>query len=151
MKKRWITSEDLFGAVAEQLAQNRQASFTVTGMSMWPFLCHGRDQVILAAVAPDDIRKGDILLLRINPNRYLLHRVTKRTAEGIETTGDGNCFRDGFFPYSCVIGRAVTLMRAGQRIDCGAWQWKLAFRCWMLLFPVRKPLMRLWKQIRRNK
>lgn len=148
MKKRWISSEDLFGAVAEQLAQGRQASFTVTGMSMWPFLRHGSDQAILAAVEPDDIRKGDILLLRIKQNRYLLHRVTKRTAEGIETTGDGNCFRDGFFPYSCAVGRAVTLVRPDRKIDCGAWKWKLAFRCWMLLFPARKPLMSLWRKIR---
>ena len=149
MKKRWISPEDLFCAVAEQLAENRRASFTVTGMSMWPFLRHGSDQVILSAVEPNAIRRGDIVLLRINQNRYLLHRVTKRTAEGIETTGDGNCFRDGFFPYSCVIGRAETLIRAGHRIDCGAWQWKLAFRCWMRLFPVRKPMMALWKRIRR--
>ena len=39
-----ISSEILFAAVEEQLAAGRSASFTVTGMSMWPFLCHGRDR-----------------------------------------------------------------------------------------------------------
>jgi len=147
-RKQWISPDDLFCALEEQLAENRQALFTVTGMSMWPFLHHGRDQVVLAAVKPEDIRTGDIVLLRARQGRYLLHRVTKKTPMGIETTGDSNCFRDGLFPYGCVIGRTVTLIRAGKTIDCGAWQWKLVFRCWMLLFPLRKQLIALWKQIR---
>lgn len=147
-RKQWISAEDLFSAVAEQLAEGRQAQFTVTGMSMWPFLCHGRDQVVVAAVDPADIRRGDIVLIRVTQSRYLLHRVTKRTAEGIETTGDGNCYRDGSFPYSCVIARADTLIRKGRSIDCKAWQWKLVFRIWMWLFPVRKQLIGLWKRFR---
>lgn len=36
-EKRWISSEELFSAIEELLAENRQAVFTVTGMSMWPF------------------------------------------------------------------------------------------------------------------
>lgn len=147
-RKQWISPEDLFSAVAEELAENRQVLFTVTGMSMWPFLCHGRDRVVVAAVDPSDIRTGDILLIRTPGNSYLLHRVTKRTDAGIETTGDGNCFRDGLFPYSCVIGRAVTLIRKEKKIVCSAWHWKLVFRCWMWLFPVRKQLIALWKRIR---
>lgn len=42
-EKRWITAQLLFSAISKELASHRRASFTVTGMSMWPFLCHGRD------------------------------------------------------------------------------------------------------------
>lgn len=147
-EKRWISSQDLFSAIARQLAENRRASFTVTGMSMWPFLCHGRDRVVLEAADPARLRVGDIVLLRTVRSSYLLHRVTRRSEEGIETTGDGNCFRDGFFPYSCVVGRCVRLVRPDRTIDCDAPHWRLAFRCWMLLFPVRRPLMAVWMKIR---
>ena len=37
-----IASKELFSMIEELLAEGRQAAFTVTGMSMWPFLCHGR-------------------------------------------------------------------------------------------------------------
>lgn len=56
-ERRWISSKVLFGAIYEQLAENRQAVFTVTGMSMWPFLCHGRDQVIVEKVNSHKIKK----------------------------------------------------------------------------------------------
>ena len=36
-----IASKELFSMIEELLAEGRQAAFTVTGMSMWPFLCHG--------------------------------------------------------------------------------------------------------------
>ena len=48
-EKKLISSQELFSAIGELLAQGRQAVFTVTGMSMWPFLCHGRDQVVVQA------------------------------------------------------------------------------------------------------
>lgn len=148
-EKRWISSEVLFSAICEQLAEGRQAAFTVTGMSMWPFLRHGADTVVLEQAEPDQIRKGDIVLVRVNPGRYLLHRVTACTENQVETTGDGNCFRDGFFQRDQVLARAVKLIRSDRTIDCADPRWKLAFRCWMVLYPVRRPMMSIWKRIRK--
>lgn len=150
IEKRWIAADVLFGAIAEELAENRRASFVVTGMSMWPFLCHGRDRAVLEAVKPEEIRKGDIVLLRTVLGNYLLHRVTRRRGDRIETTGDGNCFRDGEFPVSCVIGRCIAMVRPNRIIDCADPKWKLAFRCWMLLYPIRKPLMAAWMKLRKS-
>lgn len=148
-EKRWISSEALFSAICEQLAEGRQAAFTVTGMSMWPFLRHGVDTVVLEKAAPEQIQKGDIILVRVNPARYLLHRVTSCTADAVQTTGDGNCFRDGFFPRERIVARAVKLIRPDRTINCEDFCWKLAFWCWTALYPVRRPMMSLWKRIRK--
>lgn len=77
-EKRFISSEILFSAITEQLVEHRQAAFTVTGMSMWPFLCHGRDRVIVEACQPDMLRRGDIILLQTHLGNYLLHRITRK-------------------------------------------------------------------------
>lgn len=105
-EKRLISSSVLFAAIEEELQNRHQASFTITGMSMWPFLCHGRDKVIITACAAADLKKGDIVLLQTPLGNYLLHRVTGRKTGIFETTGDGNCFRDGWFPDACL--RAVS-------------------------------------------
>lgn len=149
-EKRWISPEVLFSAISEQLAEGRQASFTVTGMSMWPFLCHSRDQVIVEHVKPETIRKGDILLLQTPKplSRYLLHRVTGTKEGFFETTGDGNFFRDGWFPCDCAIARVTRLVRPDGVISCDRLRWKLLFRLWMALFPFRKYLFRFWARIR---
>ena len=46
-EKHLISEHILFEEIRGQLAAGRMVSFTVTGMSMWPFLCHGRDRVVI--------------------------------------------------------------------------------------------------------
>ena len=65
-EKKLVSSDILFTAISEQLAQNRQAAFTVTGMSMWPLLCHGRDQVIVEKTDKKNVKIGDIILYRVS-------------------------------------------------------------------------------------
>lgn len=148
-EKRWISSKELFSVILELLAEKKRAAFTITGMSMWPLLCHGRDQVILEAVDSRNVKKGDIVLLHISDSRYILHRITKVDISGIETTGDGNCFRDGMFPYEYVVARAPILIRNGKKIDCGKLGWRIIFRIWMLLFPIRKYIFEVWSGLRK--
>ena len=146
--KRYITSEDLFEAILDTLSQGHQASFTVTGMSMWPFLCHGRDQVILETADNSALKKGDVVLLQTPLENYILHRITSLTDTAFETTGDGNCFRDGTFPISCMKAKAVRFIRNGKEINCSSMHWKAIFHIWMMLFPVRRYLFAIWKKIR---
>lgn len=141
----------LFAAVEAELALGRLASFTVTGMSMWPFLCHGRDQVVVTACDPDSLQVGDVILFQTPLGNYMLHRVTALRQDSFETTGDGNCFRDGRFPRTCVRAKVIRILRDGKVIDCASPRWRFLFRVWTFLFPVRAPLLRLLKKIGRYK
>ena len=149
IEKCGISANVLFPAIEELLAEGRQAAFTVTGMSMWPLLCHGRDQVVVEACQPDLLRRGDIILLQTQLGNYLLHRITKKTDSGVVTTGDGNCFRDGAFPFSRIRAKVVSLVRNGKVIKCSGWKWKVMSQIWMALFPVRKLMFAVWFRIRK--
>ncbi len=150
-EKTKIHSEILFSAVCGELRQGRKASFTVTGISMWPFLAHDRDQVIIAACDPASLKVGDIILFQTPLKNYMLHRVTGLKTGLFETTGDGNCFRDGWFPSPCLRGRVETIVRKGNKIDCNSLRWRTLFSLWMFLFPVRRQLLRLLRRIGRLK
>lgn len=136
-----ISSEELFAAVEAMLEENRLAEFTVTGDSMWPLIRHGRDRVIVEKCGAEGLKKGDIVLMKPCPGRYLLHRITFLGTDFIETTGDGNCFRDGRFPKSAAVARVVTVLRKQKKISCNSPYWKFIFRCWMALFRVRRWLL----------
>ncbi len=148
-EKRLVSSKILFEAISEQLACNRQAVFTVAGMSMWPLICHGRDQVIVEAVDIQKLKIGDIILIRASEEQYILHRITQIKQDYFETTGDGNLFRDGKFPYSCMIARTTKVIHNGKTIDCSNVGYRILSRIWMFLFPVRKYIFRAWFCIRK--
>ncbi len=150
-EKRWIASEVLFTAIEEELQEGRRASFTVTGMSMWPMMRHGCDRVVLEAVSPSKLRRGDIVLFcttSISGKNYLMHRITKVKGDQFQSTGDGNCFRDGWFQKSAVIGRIITIQRPDQTIHCDQIRWHLFGEIWMLLYPVRGWMMKVWSRAR---
>lgn len=148
-EKRWISSKILFMAIEEQLAEGRQASFTVTGMSMWPLICHGRDQVIVEKADRTNIRVGDIILYRVTEEQYILHRITRMEDKYFQTTGDGNLHRDLFMPYESIIARVCKVIRDGKEIVCDNLKWNALFRIWMFLFPIRKWIFRAWFRIRK--
>ncbi|MFQ6793978.1 MAG: hypothetical protein ACLRT4_14550 [Thomasclavelia sp.] len=99
----------------------------------------------------NDIHIGDIILLQTPLSNYLLHRVTDITKDGFETTGDGNCFRDGYFSYECLRARVVKLIRKNRIIDCNSLYWKFVFKVWMILFPFRKVLLKILRMISKIK
>ena len=146
-----IAPELLFSFVEEQLACRRDASFTVTGNSMWPFICHGRDQVIVSACDSNQLCIGDIILFQTLSGKYILHRITALRPDAFETTGDGNCYRDGWFPRNCVRARVVKIIRKKKKIDCNSLLWKTVFFLWRKLFPFRRYLLDLLLYIGRYK
>jgi len=148
----YMETSQLFSLVEEQLGLGRKASFTVTGMSMWPFLCHGRDSVILRAPVSEEIKVGDIVLLKIPVyEKYLLHRVTKLRDGRVQTTGDNNCFRDGLFPISCIIGVVDSLERKGKAIPVTSRPYRVASSLWRVLYPIRPVLLKLLRLVSKCK
>lgn len=146
--KKWISSKILFTAIEEQLALGRQAVFTVTGMSMWPLICHGRDSVIIDSVKKEELKTGDIVLYHVSEELYVLHRITRLKKEYFQTTGDGNLHRDPPMPYESIVAKVRKVVRNGKTIDCSKAGWKILFRMWMWLFPVRKYIFKCWGAVR---
>lgn len=144
---RMISSDALFSAMERQFAENRRVIFTVTGMSMWPFLCGGRDRVLLTRCDPAKLRRGDVVLLQTPPGTYMLHRVTALKTDCFETTGDGNCFRDGFFPLSCIRAQMAGCIRKGKPVSCDARSWRIVSAVWTRLYPVRRYLLRMLRAL----
>ena len=150
-KNRLISADILMPEILNLVNDGHKASFIVTGMSMWPFICSGRDQVIIESCNIYDIHVGDIVLLQTPLCNYLLHRVTNIKKDSFETTGDGNCFRDGYFTYECLKARVTELIRKNRTINCNSLYWKFIFRIWMVLFPFRNILLKLLRFISRIK
>ena len=96
--------------VRDALEQGGRARLTVTGMSMRPFIRSG-DVVELAVVTTDALTLGMVLLVETTEGRYLLHRVTRKTADGVFTRGDANAHEDGPFNPNSIVARVTGVVR----------------------------------------
>lgn len=140
---RLISAADYFSAAEEALAAGHDAAFTVTGSSMLPFLGNRRDRVVISSCEVGELRRGDIVVVRVDDETYLLHRIIRITQRGIETRGDWNLHKDGCFAPEQVIARVTRVLRRGRDIDARGFFWRAAGSVWNALFFARRPLIKL--------
>lgn len=106
------------------------------GDSMRPLIRRGKDRVTIMPLSRP-LKKGDIVLFRGGPNRYVVHRVRCMKDDRVQTMGD-NCYRpDPWMPVENIIGIVVKMERSGciLRLDTPAARfWG---RVWMQTHPIR--------------
>ena len=148
MEKNYLPAKEIFIPMQQLLEQGYDADFTVTGNSMWPLLSHGADRVVLRRQAP---KNGDIVLFCPVEGKYLLHRIDRLKNGRFRTAGDGNCFHDGSFPVSCVVGTVVRIYRRGKCFQAqGVWM-KLWSFLWRSSFFMRPLLLKLCAALARRR
>lgn len=139
----YVPAEVLFDTMEQMLLEGYDAEFTVTGNSMWPFLSHNRDRVVLRHCAPGELKRGEIVLYCPTPGHFRLHRIDAVRKDRFRLVGDGNCSIDGYFEAACVIGRVVRFTRKNKCVDTDQFTYRFLSWLWMLLYPVRPWILRI--------
>lgn len=140
-----IYSNELFDLIEPILKEGKSAVFYVSGMSMWPFICHGRDSVIIKSADSVKLRIGDIVLIKIPGfEKYMLHRIVNIDYQKglIQTAGDGNCFYDGWFPLEIVVAIVTNIIYKGRIIPVNNLKYRFFSTIWRWMFPIRKRMLK---------
>jgi hypothetical protein len=142
-------SRDDFGALsAAVLERGDSLRFRAPGNSMQPFI---RDGDVLLVRPGLEIRLGDVVLCRAGEGRLLAHRVTRLDRRShprsIVLHGDARPWPDGLFSIDSVLGRVVAVERGTQhiRLDAGLPRW--LGRLWILAWPLRWRIYRIWAML----
>ena len=118
------------------------ATLTVRGYSMRPFLEDRRDKVILAPPRKPEIAK----------NRYAMHRVIKIENEIYTMQGDGNpTYMSETFREADIVGIAQAFIRKGKVITTTSTTWRIYSATWRILKPLRRILLAIYRRIHKNK
>ena len=88
MHKITLAHEVLLEEAASLLEEGREVVITPLGYSMLPFIRGGKDQVTLRKMP--SVQVGDIALVRLPGQRYVLHRVINVDSDAVTLMGDGN-------------------------------------------------------------
>lgn len=133
--------------IRKLISEGRTVSLTVKGNSMNPFLVSLRDQMTLGPWKDEDIRKGCVALVKDIRGNYLIHRIISRDGNTVTLIGDGNV---GLYEKAVtdeIIGIMYSITRKGKVWKADDRMWKLYSWFWMLILPVRRWPLGLWRRI----
>lgn len=145
-----VPARELIPLIRSALERKQHIRLTVTGRSMFPFICGG-DVVELEPMHPRPL-SGDIVLAECASvpagERYVLHRVVRIEKESLYLRGDAQQEVEGPFRRQDVLGKVTRIYRRGRqyRLDHGLWR-HLGL-AWNRCAPLKHWLFQLTRQLR---
>ena len=133
------------------ISEGKTVSLTVKGNSMNPFIVHLRDQIVLGPWKDEDIKKGTVALVKDNRGNYLIHRIIRRDEKTVTLLGDGNIAMTETATFENIIGIMYSITRKGKVWTSDNFIWKAYSALWMLLTPLRRWPLGLWRKLNRDK
>ena len=142
-----VALNDLMPLIQERLAAGQQVRFSPQGVSMLPMLRQGKDTVVLSP-APEQLRKYDLPLFRMDSGKYVLHRVV-RAGETYTCRGDNlYCTENNIRPDQ-ILAVVSGFSRNGVLYSTESLAYKIYCRVWVGSFPVRWFFYRVKRRMRR--
>lgn len=142
-EKTKIAPEEFFPMIAPELRAGKAVLFIVSGQSMLPAAAGGRDLARAELCDPKKLRRLDVVVVRTDSGRYIMHRITKLTDFGFYTCGDWNEHGDGFFHFDQIVAQITEFRRKGKTINLESGFWRGIFALWVAAAPVRPALKKL--------
>jgi signal peptidase I len=117
MDSSLLNTQKFFETFDDLLAKGHAVRFRASGLSMYPAIRDG-DLVTVESVDVTDIRRGDVLLCRLE-HTVVAHRLVRiiRADDGavyVELRGDAAFENDSPEPFTSVIGRVTVVAQHGR-------------------------------------
>lgn len=138
----------LLPEVTALLEKGHSVTLPLRGYSMRPFLEDGRDKALLVKADIGRLKRGDVVLAEVAPEKYVLHRLISISAGHVVLLGDGN-----ITPEYCLADDiravAVAFCRKGRtRPDAvTSAKWRIYSWLWMALRPLRRWLLAVYRRL----
>ena len=138
--------------VSEYLAEGKSVRFQPRGFSMYPLIISGRDEVIVEPASFSDVKKGDVVVYRRTPENggiLVIHRIVKKTDEGMYLSGDNQTEVEGPLMPSQLLGKMTYYIRKGKMHSVDEFSYRAISGLWRVLRPVRRPIQKAGGKILR--
>ncbi len=139
-----ISDIDIIKEAARIAAEGICVTLPVAGRSMLPFIIGGKESVILCKALPP--RRGDIVLAWVENRRYVIHRILDIKGDKVTLMGDGNIHGREYCRKEDIIALATHYVGTDGKACNLYTPWrKAASRLWLLLLPVRRYLLFIYR------
>lgn len=140
-----IPNNVLLPEVDRLLSEGINVTLKVKGNSMLPFIVGGRDSVVLTKAG--NLHCGDMVLARLDDDRYVLHRIIRIEGEQITLMGDGNLIGTERCRLPAISGKVIKVVRNGKYIDVDTPTERRKAKLWKRLKPIRRYLLAVYRRV----
>ena len=105
------------------------------GYSMYPLFIPGRDEALIEAVTPSELRRGDVALYR--RDQGILLRICRIDASDFYMVGDNQYEIEGPLRKDQMRGKLIGFIRNGKEFSVRNPFYRLLSSLWLLLLPLR--------------
>lgn len=144
-KKRTMGDHTIIEETIRLANEGISVTLPVNGWSMLPFIIGGSESVILRK--PTMPERGQVVLAKVSPDRYVVHRIVSIDGDRVTLMGDGNiagteqcCLTD----LKAVATHVVDRNGKQYYLYC-PWRRKAA-RLWCRLLPVRRWILAIYRR-----
>lgn len=131
-----LPNDILLKEVCQMLAQGKSVKLRAKGNSMLPFIRGDSDTLLLSP--PTTLRKGDIVLAKIENDTYIIHRIIKINKHSILLAGDNNLFQQEKCDKANIFGTVNALIRNSKKHKLTTPTSRLLALIWYNLLPLRR-------------
>ncbi|MBQ8403195.1 MAG: S24/S26 family peptidase [Clostridia bacterium] len=132
----------------EYLAEHGELTLTNVGVSMLPMLKQGRDMFTLTKKTEKRCEKYDVVLYRVPPNRYVLHRIVEVREHDYVILGD-NCMNKEYgIKDEDIIAVLTRFVHNGKEYSVEDTGYMNYAKAWYSLYPLRREAKKIKAKIR---
>lgn len=147
--RRVIPAAQWSSALLPILDEGRSLKLPLSGLSMYPLLVGGRDEVLITSVSGTRLKRGDIVLYSRNDGTHVLHRIHHIKNSLYYMLGDAHSWIEGPIEEEDVLAVATAVIRKGKMIACNQYSYRIISGLWLLMRPLRPRLARIVRGLRR--
>lgn len=138
---RWMS--DIF-SFEEYLDQYGTLTYTNVGISMMPLLRQGKDMFTVRKKGVERCRKGDVVLYRRPPDKYVLHRIVEVRPDDYVILGDNCVVKEYGIRDEDIIGVLTGYVRDGREHSVDEPAYRAYSNVWLNTIMLRTGLKRSW-------
>lgn len=143
------SEKDLVPIMEEVIESGGSCRLKVTGTSMTPTLRHLKDSVILVSPQKRRPKKNEIVFIKRDTGKHVLHRVRKILDDNsFVMNGDAQQWTE-IVRFDQVIGVVEFFYRGDKEISCDSKIYKIYVKLWCFFKPVRPYIFKCRNLIRK--
>lgn len=134
-------------ALCDMLQEGDSINITISGHSMLPLIVENSDKVTLVKANLNSLKKGDIVVVRVQNDLYFLHRIIHISGDKVVLRGDGNLYSKEVCHISSVLAKAVAVHKKGKIYTSRSLLWRVVKKFWPSNPVLRRIALAVYRRI----